>query len=145
VYPLKFLFTLLVNEWTGAGTTVHLPGGAVEQMIEPEQLPILMAIFSGGYLAVAVVFILLHARALQKRAELQLNDLEVFDTKSSIGASTVNGCVALASIGIAWSGLGSLAGVIYPILMSPGLTLYYTLMGRRRRAMEQRLTATQGA
>jgi hypothetical protein len=43
VYPLKFLFSYLMNVWTGVSTLVHLPGGAVERMIEPEQLPALMA------------------------------------------------------------------------------------------------------
>ena len=70
VYPLKFLFTYLVNVWTHAATTVHLPGGVVENIIEPEQLPHLMAIFSGGYLAVACVFMLLFYRALRRREEL---------------------------------------------------------------------------
>src|SRR5215471_978624 len=48
VYPLKFLFTLLVNGWLGFGTRVKLPGGGWENMIEMDQLPHLMAIFSGG-------------------------------------------------------------------------------------------------
>src|SRR5215467_9014626 len=44
VYPLKFLFSLLVSGWMGA---------RMEGAIEPHQMPQLMAIFSGGYLAVA--------------------------------------------------------------------------------------------
>src|SRR6185312_9561078 len=71
VYPLKFLFTFLVNGWTGGSPRVRLGTGAVENMIEPHQLPQLMAIFSGGYLAVACIFILLFGRALRQRHALQ--------------------------------------------------------------------------
>ena len=145
VYPLKFLFSYLINVWTHAGTTVHLPGGAVENVIEAEQLPHLMAIFSGGYLAVACVFILLFYRALRRREELQLNELEVFETRASIGGAMMNGAVAAVSLGIAFAGNGGLAGVIYPILIAPGFTIYYSIMGRRKRALESRLTAESAA
>jgi len=44
VYPLKFLFTFLINGWLGFAASVQIKGG---------QLPVLMEIFSGGFLAVA--------------------------------------------------------------------------------------------
>ena len=86
VYPLKFLFTFLINGWTGGSVHVRLAGGAVENMLEPHQLPQLMAIFSGGYLAVAVLFMLLYGHALRRRAELELDARELFATRVSIGA-----------------------------------------------------------
>src|SRR3954454_20323634 len=46
VYPLKFLWTLLVTVWTHGEMQVHLPGGAVENIIEDIQMPQLMAIYS---------------------------------------------------------------------------------------------------
>ncbi len=145
VYPLKFLFSYLVNVWTGVSTLVHLPGGAVERMIEPEQLPALMAIFSGGYLAVACVFMLLFRRALSKRKELELDALEVFETRVSIGASMINGAAAAISLVIALVGgarYGGAAGVIYPIVLGPAFTVYYSVMGRRKRKLG--LTAARG-
>lgn len=145
VYPLKFLFTYLVNVWTHAGTTVHLPGGGVESVIEPGQLPRLMAIFSGGYLAVACVFVLLFTRALRRRVELELNPVEVFETRASIGGAMMNAVVAAVSLAIAFAGNGGLAGVIYPILIAPGFTIYYSLMGRRKRKLEAVLTAKSGS
>src|SRR3954468_19500366 len=40
VYPLKFLWSLLITNWITRGNPqVHLPNGAVENMIEPHQLP----------------------------------------------------------------------------------------------------------
>ena len=138
VYPLKFLFTYLISGWLGFGTRVQLPNGAWENMIEMRQLPQLMAIFSGGFLAVSCIFILLFWHALRKREGLDLNTLEVFATKVSIGAATLNGCVALVSLIIAWLApvrLAGLAGLIYPALLSPGLTIYYTIVERRKKRL----------
>ena len=72
VYPLKFLWTYLVNTWLAHGRSlqVQLPNGTVENMIEPHQLAQLMAIFSGGYLAVSWIFLLLFWRALRKHEQL---------------------------------------------------------------------------
>src|SRR4051812_7578052 len=46
IHPLKFLFTVLVRQWPGAGINVQLPSGIVERMVERKQVPQLMAIFS---------------------------------------------------------------------------------------------------
>jgi uncharacterized membrane protein len=145
VYPLKFLFSYLINVWTHAGTTVRLPSGAIENVIEPQQLPHLMAIFSAGYLAVACVFMVMFYRALRRREELGLNQFEIFETRASIGAAMVNAVVAAVSLGIAFAGEGGLAGVIYPILIAPGFTIYYSIMGRRRRLLAATLTAKPAA
>src|SRR4051812_12855425 len=71
VYPLKFLWTLLITNWTTLGEPqVHLANGAVENMIERHQLPQLMAVYSGGYFAVSLIFMLLFGHALRQRAQL---------------------------------------------------------------------------
>jgi uncharacterized membrane protein len=130
VYPLKFLFTFLMNGWMGFRVK--------ERMIEPDQLPQLMAIFSGGYLAVALIFILLFRHALRKRDLLELNETEAFATRISIGASMINAAAALISVCIALFGpvnLAGLSGLIYPVLLGPGFSIYYTVMGRRKRRL----------
>jgi hypothetical protein len=145
VYPLKFLFTFLLNGWMGFGSRVQLPNGSWENVIEAHQLPQLMSIFSGGFLAVACIFILLFTHALRKHAELDLNALEVYDTKVSIGAAAINAFTALISLAIAFFGsvgTSGFAGLIYPILLGPGFSIYYTIVGRKRRRF---LTAAQAA
>jgi uncharacterized membrane protein len=133
VYPLKFLFTFLIGGW------MHFP--MKEAMIEGEQLPQLMAIFSGGYLAVSCIFILLFGHALRKREALELNELEIHATRTSIGASVLNGFVSLVSLGIALFApvrMAGFAGMIYPILLGPGFTIFYNARARsHRRLMEQ--------
>ena len=52
VYPLKFLFTSVVDELLGFG------GDA--RMIEPSQGPLLFVIYGAGFIAVQLVFVLLY-------------------------------------------------------------------------------------
>lgn len=133
VYPLKFLFTVLVREWTGAGIEIRLADGSLERMVEGNQIPQLMAIFSAGYVAVSGVFLLLLWRAASQRKQLELNALEVFETRVSMGASLLNLVVGAISLAIALSGRGDLAGIIYPILLAPSITIFHTVVGRKRR------------
>ena len=133
VYPLKFLFTLLIRAWTGAGIVIRLPNGALEPMARPEQIPMLMAVFSAGYIAVSLVFLLLFLRALNRRYQLELNPLEVFDTRVSMGSSVINLVVGSVSMVAALQGRGDLAGMFYPILLAPGITIFRTVTGSRRR------------
>src|SRR6266849_3671893 len=52
VYPLKFMFSLLVNNLMGGHPEIRLPNGNAELMIEPGQIPALMVVFGAGYVAV---------------------------------------------------------------------------------------------
>ena len=135
VYPLKFLFTFLINGWLGFGTRVQLPNGHWENVIETRQIPQLMGTFSGGYLAVACIFILLYWSALRRREALELNAMEIFATRVSIGAAALNAGVALTSLAIVWLApvqYVGLSGMIYPILLAPGFTVYYSIVGRKK-------------
>jgi len=56
VYPLKFLFSTLVDRLMGGHGEVRLPNGNVEAAMEPSQIGSLMIVFGVGYLAVFAVF-----------------------------------------------------------------------------------------
>src|SRR5690242_6697271 len=58
VYPLKFLFSYLVNQLMGGHGEVRLPNGNATLMVEPGQIASLMIIFGVGYVAVFGVFVL---------------------------------------------------------------------------------------
>ena len=75
VYPLKFVWTLLVNMMLGADNRVRLPSGELVAAVERNQMWKMMIVFSIGYVAVFTVFTLLYWRAYAKRAELELNQL----------------------------------------------------------------------
>ena len=138
IYPLKFLFSFLVSQFTGGHGEIRLPNGNVENMIEAEQVGSLMLIFSFGYLAVFLVFVLLYWHAYRKREELDLDLLERFDTRNSIQEAALNCGIASLSIAIVLIGgygYATLSGLIY---MLTGLVMgvHGALMGRRRRKLE---------
>jgi len=142
VYPLKFLFTFLIDMFTGGHGEVRLPNGNVEAMIEGhQQMGTLMLIFGFGYLAVFGVFVLLHLHAYRKRHELELTDIERFDTLSSIQESGLNCGIALVSICIvlfAGSRYSGLAGVCY-MMTGVVMGVHGFIMGARRKKLEKRL------
>jgi Endosomal/lysosomal potassium channel TMEM175 len=142
VYPLKFLFSFLIDRFTGGHGEVRLPNGNVVEMIESDtQMGTLMLIFGFGYLAVFGVFVLLHLHAYRKREQLELTEIERFDTISSIQESALNCGIALVSICIvvfAGSRYSGFAGICY---MMTGLVMavHGFVMGSRRKKLEKRL------
>ena len=143
VYPLKFVFTFLVDKFTGGHGEVRLPNGTIESMIEtPDQVATLMIIFGAGYLAVFAVFALLYWHAYRKRAQLDLNELEVFDTRADIRESLLNVAIAAVSLLVAFFGgrFAPLSGMIY-MLTAIVMTIHGTLSGKRRRKLEATVTA----
>jgi divalent metal cation (Fe/Co/Zn/Cd) transporter len=145
IYPLKFLFSMLINAWWGSSLEVHLPDGTVRAVIEQFQLPTLMIIYSAGYLAIALVFVLLFLHAYRQRAQLALSAMEVFDTRWSIYNTVFSGVVSVVSIFLAWLGgtkLSSAAGLVYPVLMFPGFTILGRLQGKRRHRLEKSIAVS---
>lgn len=117
VYPLKFLFSLLVKLFTTGNYEVPTPEGPPVLMIENAQFPTLMFLYGLGYLTVSLIFILLFRHALHKRAELELNEIEMLLTQSSMRSHGINIGVALLSILIVFGFHNvSLSGMIYMII-----------------------------
>ena len=130
VYPLKFLFTVVVDQLLGFGKAAD--------MIEPSQGPLLFVIYGAGFIAVQLVFILLYLRAYTLRDALELDALELLVTRKEIQSFLLNVLIGLASIGIAILGgeaWTSWAGLIY-FLIGPLQTVNGFAMGSRIRAME---------
>jgi uncharacterized membrane protein len=134
VYPLKFLFTLLVDQLLGYSTVVNPSTGAIEE-IENGQLPLLMVIYGAGFVAVQLVFVLLYLRAYVLRDTLRLDAHERSITREEILNFLLGMGVGLVSIAIAIVGgeeAVSLAGYAY-LLLFPLLAINGYLMGSRRR------------
>jgi hypothetical protein len=135
VYPLKFLFTMLVDQLLGFDETVRLPNGSLTEAIVPAQWPLLMVIYGAGFVAVQLVFVLLYLRAYSLRGALGLNTYEVSITREEIQSSLLNALVGLVSVTIAAIGgqeAVNWAGMIY-ILIFPLQMIHGRLMDSRRR------------
>jgi uncharacterized membrane protein len=137
VYPLKFLFTYLIKAFTGADTTVRLANGLIEQAIRPEQTGSLMLIYGLGYVAVFGIFVLMYCHAYRKRTELELSEVERYDTKTSIRENALQmgiGILSVSLVLIGGSAWAFWAGLCY-MLIGPVLSVHGALSGRRRRSL----------
>ncbi len=137
VYPLKFLFTLLIDE---------LFGFAQNETIEPSQVPQLLVIYGAGFVAVQIVFVLMYLRAYSLRAVLELDARELSVTREEIQSSLLNISVGLVSVAIALLGGAehvAWAGYAY-LLLFPVQAINGRVMGSRRRRDTQTKTGADG-
>jgi hypothetical protein len=145
VYPLKFVWTLLVNLVMGVDTRVRLPTGEMVQPVMFSQMGKMMVVFSLGYVAVFTVFTLLYWRAYTKRAELELNPLEVLDTRTELEENLLHIAVGVLSIALASRGtrlFAALAGYCY-VLIGPVMTVHGMWMNKKRKKLEASLMASE--
>ena len=141
VYPLKFVWTYIVNALLGLGTTVETSAGRVEPVARPEQIPTMLAVYGLGFAAVFAIFTLLYLHAYRKRAALGLNELEDFDTVSSLQENALMSFIGLLSVALALTRsqrLVALAGMSY-WLIGPAMYAHGYARGRRRQSLEQSL------
>lgn len=145
VYPLKFVFTMVVGVMRGGRPWSETYDGV--QVLTQGQWPVMMMVFSAGYMAVFLLFALMHLNAYRLRAALELSPLEVHDTVDNVRESLLNVAIGAASVllsafggpgGPLWSGLAYW-------LVGPALYLNGVLAGRARRRLQERLAVGQGA
>lgn len=136
VYPLKFLWSTLINAFTGHGIMVHLPNGEAVPALAEGQWGQLMLIFGAGYVAVFLVFVLLYLHAYRRRAQLELNRLEVFDTWTEFQSNLLSVLVGVLSIALVLFSShprrAAHSGLAY-MLLGPILTVHGFVRGSRRR------------
>jgi uncharacterized membrane protein len=135
VYPLKFLFTALMDELLGFSTQVGPSTGDVVETIEPGQWPLLLVLFGVGFVVVQLVFFLLYWRAYALREMLELDAYEASITRQEIQGYLLLAGVGLASIAVALLGgeeASAWAGWVY-LLIWPLMTINGYIMARRRR------------
>ncbi|HEV7919796.1 MAG TPA: TMEM175 family protein [Thermoanaerobaculia bacterium] len=129
VYPLKYMFTILVNGLRGEDP--HIPPGGMR---------LLFSVYGIGFAAVFFVLAALYHRAWSKRDELELNAVERIDTKESIYDNLFMGCFGMLSLLLANIGLLGLAGPVYFLIAIPK-TLVPWMMGARRRKAEAAMSS----
>ncbi len=135
VYPLKFLFTAIMDELLGFSTQVGSSTRGVVEKIEPGQWPLLIALFGVGFVVVQLVFFLLYWRAHALRGMLKLDAYEVSITREELQGHLLLAGVGLTSIAIALLGgeeVNAWAGWVY-LLCWPLMSIHGYIMARRRR------------
>ena len=134
VYPLKFVFTLVIDQLFGFN---RLPGSHTPT-IEASEAPRLMQIYSGGVIAVFAVFALMYGNAYRKRAVLQLDGAQALEAQVSIMDNAGLALIGVLSFLIATFGgpraAAAIAGPVY-FLIGP----FKWALGTYHRRAEQRL------
>jgi len=94
-YPLKFLTSFVVKYFTNGFAT----GADISAVLSEQQISSVLIIFSSGYAAVFVVFTLMYVHALKRSEYLDLNPVEVLQTRNMIKENALR--VVIAGIVIA--------------------------------------------
>ena len=133
IYPLKFLFTTLVNQVTG-----HRPmeNGVPLPLMNRSEWSELMLIYGAGFIGLYVIFALLYVHAYRLREQLALNALETHETRSMVQENGLMIAIGVVSMLFAWQRQPALAGMSY-MLISPVLTV----LGFRNARQRKRLMA----
>jgi len=128
VYPLKFLFTLLVDLWSGLfWNNQELLKHLFTEVININQAPNLMTIYGFGAMSIFLTLAGMYFIAYKRRLQLELTAVEIFDTKTSLMTNLLMSSVPILSIIISLLPISSRAAfsfsglvyLIYPLIMIP--------------------------
>ncbi len=124
VYPLKFVFTMLFLEVSGAASA-----GNLDEM----QASVVMRIYAAGFASVFILFSLMYAHAYRLRRALQLSPAETLETRNTIQENVLLALIAILSFFVAfhhpdWSGWTY-------VLIGPVLTVHGSIFGKRVRML----------
>jgi uncharacterized membrane protein len=110
VYPMKFLFTMLVDGWMWG-----VPIAGVKSDADVKQL---MQIYGLGFLAINAVMLLLYRHSYVRRAQLALAAPELVTLRGAMRRNLYSGAIALLSILIAryTADAGLVSGLVYCLL-----------------------------
>lgn len=115
VYPMKFLFSLLISTWTGINLFPKASANGLV-ILSNSDFPFLIILFGAGYLCIWLIIYLMHERAFRLAEKLDLNEYEkLYTTKEKRGAAW-NALVAVASIMLAIAGATVFSGICYLLI-----------------------------
>ncbi len=143
VYPLKFLTKAILLPLTAlfGEESFH---AELAQQYKGSEMGKLMIIYGIGATAVFYILMFLYRYALKKADELELTEIERFDTVTSVRANFIMGSIPLLSVLVALIvSEGRLAsmipGLIY-FLYSPAMSIFWRIRNKKRSALLMRLT-----
>ncbi len=127
VYPLKFVFTMLFLQVTGAA-----PPGSLNEV----QGSVVMRIYAVGFASVFLLFTLMYAHAYKLRDLLGLAPAEVQETRNSVQANVLLVLIGTASFLVAFRS-AAWSGWTY-CLIGPALTVHGSMSGKKVRLLAER-------
>jgi uncharacterized membrane protein len=132
VYPLKFVFTLVFSQLTGSD---------IAHGVGWHEAGVLMRIYAAGFAAVFLLFALMYVHAYRLRSVLDLNPVEVLQTRLAIQENVIMVTVGVVSFALAFRSPG-LAGWWFFVL-GPVLGFHGWLYGKRVRLLGEKVDGTR--
>lgn len=115
VYPLKFLFTFLTDLVLGTHR-----GNDISAILPWSRADDLLIVYSSGFLAIFVVFLLLYHHAHRQADRLELDAGERLETRATIAGHAATAAIAALTIVLA---------LLLPPTWVPGIGALYFLTG----------------
>jgi len=112
VYPLKFLFSLLIGLITGINFFPQATEAGHPVLLN-EDFPVLIILFSTGYALIWGLIGIMYHRALLQKEKLQLSLAEIMYTRMERRGACWNMCIGLLAVLIASMGYVAVSGMIY--------------------------------
>lgn len=112
VYPLKFLFSLLISSWSG----IDLFAEANEKgfvILSAEEFPQLIILFSTGYFLIWMIIYMMHRHVLQLSNSFAFTHYEKLFTQKEIRGALWNAFVGLFALFFAFLHFETIAGICY--------------------------------
>lgn len=133
LYPLKFLFSLLITSWSG----IDLFPRANEQglvILSNEDFPQLIILFSVGYFLVWFIIFLLHKHVLKLSTQFSFSKYEkLYTQKESRGAlwNAYIGLVAAVFAAFKWEALAGICYLFIPVVLIMNQYIFKRSVGKK--------------
>lgn len=149
VYPLKYLTKIMVSifGWMITGSDSLL--NEFKAMMKDGNMSELMVIYGLGAASLFIVFALMYRYAYKKADELELNEIERFDTRWSIKSNVLMASVPLLSslLAIILAGNEALVGMVSGFtyfLYTPVMITFGRMFSKKRKKLLLKLAETEG-
>src|SRR5215471_18987184 len=114
LYPLKFLFSFLLQMWTGMDL---FPKAFGKTIITEQQFPNQVILFSVGYLVIFTLLYLMHRRTFRFSKELKLNAYEILYTRKQMRGTFLNAMIGLVGAVLSLVNHALLSGICYFLIL----------------------------
>jgi uncharacterized membrane protein len=115
IYPLKFLFSLLIASWSG----IDLFSAANEKglvILSDKEFPQLIILFSIGYFLIWFLIYLMHLHVLHLTKKFAFTPFEKLLTKMEARGALWNSYVGLLALAFAFLDMERLSGICYLLI-----------------------------
>jgi Endosomal/lysosomal potassium channel TMEM175 len=136
VYPLKFLFYLLISAWSGINLFPEATGKGLV-VLSSGDFPQLIMLFSIGYFLIWLIIYLLHNHVLKLSETFAFNRYEVLFTQKEARGALWNALIGLFALAMAWLNFEKLAGICYLLIPLILIANQYIFKVRYNRAADE--------